>query len=172
MNFSPSSTSLPRLSKDGLRIQPATEILSPAPRRSQPQRPQGQRVQGQRPQSQRPQGQRTTVHRNQGNGTASRNPGAARPAANQNSYNAQSSRASATNMRSGNARRSANPRQGASHNGRDKITNNPHVRNAQHKLEAIEKKQVSASMEAAVRENRCHLRAPGKRSLNWDLPQY
>lgn len=113
---------------------------SPAPRRSQPQRPQGQRVQGQRPQSQRPQGQRTTVHRNQGNGTASRNPGAARPAANQNSYNAQSSRASATNMRSGNARRSANPRQGASHNGRDKITNNPHVRNAQHKLEAIEKK--------------------------------
>ena len=27
MNFSPSSTSLPRLSKDGLRIQPATEIL-------------------------------------------------------------------------------------------------------------------------------------------------
>ena len=99
---------------------------SPAPRRSQPQRPQGQRVQGQRPQSQRPQGQRTTVHRNQGNGTASRNPGAARPAANQNSYNAQSSRASATNMRSGNARRSANPRQGTSHNGRDKMTNNPH----------------------------------------------
>lgn len=113
---------------------------SPAPRRSQSQRPQGQRPQGQRPQSQRPQGQRTTVHRNQGNGTASRNPGAARPAANQNSYNAQSSRASATNMRSGNARRSANPRQGAPHNGRDKITNNQHVRNAQHKLEAIEKK--------------------------------
>ena len=27
MNFSPSSTSLPRLSRDGLRIQPATEIL-------------------------------------------------------------------------------------------------------------------------------------------------
>ena len=26
MNFSPSSTSLPRLSKDGLRIQPATEL--------------------------------------------------------------------------------------------------------------------------------------------------
>ncbi len=31
MNFSPSSTSLPRLSKDGLRIQPATEILHHQP---------------------------------------------------------------------------------------------------------------------------------------------
>ena len=31
MNFSPSSTSLPRLSKDGLRIQPATEILHHKP---------------------------------------------------------------------------------------------------------------------------------------------
>ena len=31
MNFSPSSTSLPRLSKDGLRIQPATEILQHQP---------------------------------------------------------------------------------------------------------------------------------------------
>lgn len=31
MNFSPSSTSLPRLSKDGLRIQPAAEILHHQP---------------------------------------------------------------------------------------------------------------------------------------------
>lgn len=31
MNFSPSLTSLPRLSKDGLRIQPATEILHHQP---------------------------------------------------------------------------------------------------------------------------------------------
>lgn len=31
MNFSPSSTSLPRLSKDGLRIQPATENLHHQP---------------------------------------------------------------------------------------------------------------------------------------------
>ena len=31
MNFSPSSTSLPRLSKDGLRIQPAIEILHHQP---------------------------------------------------------------------------------------------------------------------------------------------
>ena len=31
MNFSPSSTSLPRPSKDGLRIQPATEILHHQP---------------------------------------------------------------------------------------------------------------------------------------------
>ena len=31
MNFFPSSTSLPRLSKDGLRIQPATEILHHQP---------------------------------------------------------------------------------------------------------------------------------------------
>lgn len=31
MNFSPSSTSLPRLSKDGLRIQPATKILHHQP---------------------------------------------------------------------------------------------------------------------------------------------
>lgn len=31
MNFSPSSTSLPRLSKDDLRIQPATEILHHQP---------------------------------------------------------------------------------------------------------------------------------------------
>ena len=31
MNFSPSSTSLPRLSKDGLRIQSATEILHHQP---------------------------------------------------------------------------------------------------------------------------------------------
>lgn len=31
MNFSPSSTSLPRLSKDGFRIQPATEILHHQP---------------------------------------------------------------------------------------------------------------------------------------------
>lgn len=31
MNFSPSSTSLPRLSKYGLRIQPATEILHHQP---------------------------------------------------------------------------------------------------------------------------------------------
>ena len=31
MNFSPSSTSLPRLSKDGLLIQPATEILHHQP---------------------------------------------------------------------------------------------------------------------------------------------
>lgn len=31
MNFLPSSTSLPRLSKDGLRIQPAAEILHHQP---------------------------------------------------------------------------------------------------------------------------------------------
>ena len=31
MNFSPSSTSLPRLSRDGLRIQPAAEILHHQP---------------------------------------------------------------------------------------------------------------------------------------------
>ena len=110
---------------------------SPAPRRSQPQRPQGQRTQGQRPQ-----GQRTTVHRNQGNGTAARDPRAARTAANQNGYGAQSTRASATNMRSGNARRSTNarPGAGASHNGHSRIAENPHVKNAQNKIEAIERK--------------------------------
>ena len=31
MNFSPNSTSLPRLSRDGLRIQPAAEILHHLP---------------------------------------------------------------------------------------------------------------------------------------------
>ena len=140
MNFSPSSTSLPRPSAKTAFESSRQQKFSVAGPSQIAAAAAATGVQGQKPQSQRPQGQRTTVHRNQGNGTASRNPGAARPAANQNSYNAQSSRASATNMRSGNARRSADPRQGASHNGRDKITNNPHVRNAQHKLEAIEKK--------------------------------
>lgn len=118
MNFSPSSTSLPRLSKDGLRIQPATEILHHQPladRSRSGRRDREFKVKDHKVSVRRDRG--LLIHRNQGNGTASRNPGAARPAANQNSYNAQSSRASATNMRSGNARRSANPRQGASHNG-------------------------------------------------------
>ena len=93
-----------------------------------------------RSQSQRPQGQRTTVHRNQGTGNASGNSRSARPAANQNAYAAQSTRASATNMRSGNARRGTNTKPGAAHNAHNKIAENPHVKNAYNKVEAIERK--------------------------------
>ena len=49
MNFSPSSTSLPRLSKDGLRIQPAAEILHHQPladRSRSGRRDRGLKVQG------------------------------------------------------------------------------------------------------------------------------
>lgn len=104
---------------------------------SAPRRPQGQRPQPR---------QRTTVHRNQGsgNGAAGRDLRAARPSAGQNAYGAQSSRASATNMRSGNARRSSSARPAASHNNQGKSGEHQHIRNMQNKahdqLEALERK--------------------------------
>lgn len=116
-----------------------------APQQKRPSNPSGSRNSSSSA-PRRPQGQRTTVHRNQGNGTGApgRDPRAARPAASQNAYGAQSSRASATNMRSGNARRSAGARPAAAHNGHGKPSENQHVRNMQSKahdqMAALERK--------------------------------